>query len=30
VLLDHIGSARVDDGVGERELRGALAELGLR
>jgi 3-dehydroquinate synthetase len=30
VLLERVGSARVDDGVGERELRGALAELGLR
>lgn len=30
VLLEQIGSSRVDDGVGERELRGALAELGLR
>ncbi|HYZ14807.1 MAG TPA: 3-dehydroquinate synthase [Candidatus Acidoferrum sp.] len=30
VLLERIGASRVDDGVGERELRGALAELGLR
>lgn len=30
VLLERIGMARVDDGVAERELRGALAELGLR
>jgi 3-dehydroquinate synthase len=30
VLLDALGSARLDDGVGERDLHEALAELGFR
>ena len=30
VLLDALGSARLDDGVSERDLRAALAEIGLR
>ncbi len=30
VLLDALGSARLDDGVGEHDLHSALAELGLR